>query len=77
MVQRRLIAEYFETIGLVASRLSGASLEIATALAALPDEIRGFGPVKLEAMDRAAERRAALLSQLEGVDPTMSANRAA
>jgi len=34
-------------------------------LAALPDRIRGFGPVKREAMADAAVRRAELLAALD------------
>jgi len=38
--------------------------EIAIGLLSLPDGIRGFGPVKAEAMDRAAGERQALLREL-------------
>jgi len=50
--------------------------EIAVALLSLPDGIRGFGPIKAEAMDRAAVERQALLGELlepEQVEPGRAA----
>ena len=42
-----------------------ANMETAIALAELPLSIRGFGPVKLKAMQDAAERRKTLKSELQ------------
>ncbi|HSW14490.1 MAG TPA: indolepyruvate ferredoxin oxidoreductase family protein [Solimonas sp.] len=60
--ERRLVEEYFTTIDAQTAVLSAATLPNAIALAALPDQIRGFGPVKMEAIARADQRRAELLA---------------
>jgi len=55
--ERALRDEYLATIGTLCEDLDGAGLARATAIAALPDRVRGFGPVKHAAMaDYAAER---------------------
>ncbi|MDG2534419.1 indolepyruvate ferredoxin oxidoreductase family protein [Sphingomonas sp. HITSZ_GF] len=61
--ERALIAEYFADIERALRTLDPAGLERACALAALPDDIRGFGPVKAAAFERHAARRAALLAE--------------
>ncbi len=55
--ERALRDEYLAMIGTLCEDLDGAGLARATAIAALPDRVRGFGPVKHAAMaDYAAER---------------------
>jgi len=61
-MERRLIAEYRAMIDDVSARLSPANHAGAVALAALPDEIRGFGHVKLRTVKEAERRRGALLA---------------
>lgn len=51
-MERALIAEYEETIDRVLSALSAANHDHAVRLLSLPDTIRGFGPVKEEAVER-------------------------
>ena len=60
--ERALIREYEETVDTVLQNLTPANHALAVDLLALPAEIRGFGPVKAEAMDRYHEARAKLLS---------------
>lgn len=60
--ERALVEEYFATIGELLGDLSGATLDRAIALASLPDMIRGYGPVKEEAMSKYAAKRQELLS---------------
>ncbi|EIE51979.1 indolepyruvate ferredoxin oxidoreductase [Salipiger aestuarii] len=61
-MERALIAQYERDMDEVLSKLTPATLEAATALARLPLQIRGFGPVK-EANEReAGKRREELLS---------------
>jgi indolepyruvate ferredoxin oxidoreductase len=62
--ERRLVAEYFATIEAVSGRLDAASLPIAIELAELPQNIRGFGPVKHEAIIKTSARQTALRAQL-------------
>gem|GEM_PF-5862584 len=55
--------------------LNASTLDTAVALAALPEQIRGFGPVKLRTVEAARQRREALLSELKGT--AQPADRAA
>jgi len=70
--ERRLIKEYQADIK---RALTAPNSEAAHALANLPDQIRGYGPVKLESMEDAAVRRAELLAALD--TPTDTAKMAA
>ena len=62
--ERRLVAEYEEHLREIAERLTPASHATAVELASLPEQIRGFGPVKARHLDRVAERRGVLLARL-------------
>ena len=62
--ERRLVAEYEAALEEILARLTPDTLATAIDLAALPERIRGFGPVKARSIAEAAERRTALLSQL-------------
>jgi len=63
--ERALIAQYEADIDTALATTPGP---LATALLTLPDAIRGFGPVKAEAMADAAVRRADILSRMKGGD---------
>ncbi len=63
--ERRLIADYFQLVEKLGREMSAEKLALAIQLAELPAEIRGFGPVKAAAMERAAERQRQLLSAWE------------
>jgi indolepyruvate ferredoxin oxidoreductase len=69
--ERALIAEY--EADLTAITVPGVDPEAAVALAELPLSIRGFGPVKAEAMVVAAEKRAGLLARLRGEPQAVAA----
>lgn len=69
--ERRLIREYERDIKAML-KTPPANMEAAIALAELPLSIRGFGPVKLKAMQDAAERRKTLKSELQK-EPVQSA----
>lgn len=62
--ERALIADYFSQVEALCADLDNDSLDIAIALAALPADIRGYGPVKHAAMLKAAARRAELQAEL-------------
>lgn len=55
--ERALLAEYRATIEELLPRLTLANYEHAVALARLPLEVRGFGPVRREAIERYAAKR--------------------
>ena len=56
-MERRLIAEYEETVGEILERLAPANHEAAVALASVPEGIKGFGHVKLRSVEAARARR--------------------
>ena len=72
--ERALIAQYE---GDIDTALAGEPGPLATALLSLPDAIRGFGPVKAEAMADAAVRRADILDRMQGADTHDGARMAA
>ncbi|SMF50719.1 indolepyruvate ferredoxin oxidoreductase [Azospirillum oryzae] len=59
-MERALIARYEATVAEIAERLSADRLATAVELAALPQEIRGFGPVKHRALEAVEPRWRAL-----------------
>jgi indolepyruvate ferredoxin oxidoreductase len=62
-MERRLLAEYETMLREVTAALSPANHRFAAALASLPDQIRGFGHVKLRAVEAAKKRETDLLAQ--------------
>jgi indolepyruvate ferredoxin oxidoreductase len=72
-MERQLIARYEARIRGLCEGLSERTLPIATQIAGLADEIRGFGPVKQAAVDRANRRESELLAELEKADSAPSA----
>nr|WP_314365379.1 indolepyruvate ferredoxin oxidoreductase family protein [uncultured Achromobacter sp.] len=61
--ERELIREYRETLSAILVKLNRGNLERAVALARVPEEIRGYGHVKEEAVARAALVREELLKE--------------
>ena len=61
--ERALTAQFEADIGQLIGELGAERLPIAIELARLPDEIRGYGHIKAAAMQRAAEKREALLAR--------------
>jgi indolepyruvate ferredoxin oxidoreductase len=61
--ERALIKQYERDID---TAMAGQPGPLATALLNLPDSIRGFGPVKEEAMKDAEIRRADILARMKG-----------
>ncbi len=57
-LERRLLAEYEETLLLIAERVNNANYAAAVALAQYPEKIRGYGHVKAEAAGKATEEAA-------------------
>jgi indolepyruvate ferredoxin oxidoreductase len=58
--ERQLIADYEATIEELLRDLSAGRLSAAVEIASLPDEIRGFGPVKAESISKTKAREAVL-----------------
>ncbi|GGH60269.1 indolepyruvate ferredoxin oxidoreductase family protein [Frigidibacter albus] len=73
-MERALIAEYEADMAEILPAVTPQTLEIAEALARLPLQIRGFGPVKEASAKAAAARRAELLAAFrEGGTPLRQA----
>ena len=68
-VERGLIAEYEADVLGALGRLRPDTLDPAAGLAALPMDIRGFGPVKAASLAASRPRREALLAQLDAPSP--------
>lgn len=63
--ERRLIVAYFHMIENLCSRIGEDNHEAVVALAQLPAEIRGYGPVKHAAIAKYEKDKAALLEQFD------------
>ncbi len=61
-MERRLVAEYRARIEVIAATLTGENLNTAIAIAALPDDIRGYGPVKEKAVAQTEARLPELMA---------------
>ncbi|HKO67106.1 MAG TPA: DUF6537 domain-containing protein, partial [Burkholderiaceae bacterium] len=64
--ERALIGEYEATIEEILSRLSADNQEVATQLASIPDDIRGYGPIKEGNLKVARIKWDDLLARLRG-----------
>jgi indolepyruvate ferredoxin oxidoreductase len=64
--ERRLIEEYRARMDALSRTLTAENLETGVAIASLPDDIRGYGPVKLAAARQAEEKLKALMVKWDG-----------
>lgn len=62
-MERALVADYENILREILSGLAAGNLDLAIQLASLPDEIRGYGPVKNENAAKVAHRKADLLAR--------------
>ena len=62
--ERALIAQYEADIAEILNRLPESKYGLLVELARIPDLVRGFGPVKEANLEKAADKREQLLSQL-------------
>jgi indolepyruvate ferredoxin oxidoreductase len=63
-MEQQLIADYEADVALLLERLSPANLETATALAAWPEQVRGFGPVKAKSVSTVQALRETLRAKI-------------
>ncbi|MDX6749536.1 indolepyruvate ferredoxin oxidoreductase family protein [Geminicoccaceae bacterium 1502E] len=71
--ERRLVEEHERLLEEIAARLEPRTLELAVALARLPEEVRGFGHVKEANLEQAKAREAELLAAFRGGRPVLEA----
>ncbi|VDC27523.1 indolepyruvate ferredoxin oxidoreductase family protein [Pseudogemmobacter humi] len=64
-LERRLIALYEDDLALACAILTPENLPLVRELLALPDQIRGYGPVREAAFGKQMQRRAAIRAALE------------
>ncbi|MCV6601194.1 MAG: indolepyruvate ferredoxin oxidoreductase family protein [Cohaesibacter sp.] len=64
--ERRWVKRYCDDLDWICAIVSADNVADLTALALLPAQIKGFGPVKMAAMEKASIRRQALLEALKG-----------
>jgi indolepyruvate ferredoxin oxidoreductase len=67
-LERALITDYERDIDQVLDQINPQNLEIAVEIASLPMEMRGFGHVKRENIEKVKRRRETLLQKLAGKD---------
>jgi indolepyruvate ferredoxin oxidoreductase len=71
--ERALISEYEATIDRLLGRLSTENHALAVQVASLPDEIRGFGHIKMRNLAAARKKRDELLQRFETFQPARAA----
>ena len=76
-LERALIAEYESDVETVLKLLAPETERTAIALLSLPDDIRGYGPVKQQAYDKSRAKRAGLLKDLSNPPPLVQRQIAA
>ena len=69
--ERRLITDYRAMLEEILPLLSAANHGHAVALANLPDQVRGFGPVKAQAIGTVRTEYARLMRRFRGTDETV------
>ena len=63
-LERRLIAEYEATLDSLLATLNRDTLVLAAEIARLPEQIRGYGPIKERSIATARNRQAELLKEI-------------
>ena len=71
-VERGLIAEYEADVRHALDRLRPDTLAVAAALATIPMDVRGFGPVRAASLAASRPRRDALLAELDAPAPVLA-----
>lgn len=64
-MERQLIEDYKARVGLAVDGLCTETLGVAIKIASLPDDIRGYGPVKIEAAEKAEAKYQQLKEEYE------------
>lgn len=64
-VERQLIKDYEADMALVKQVLNKNNVDLCAELLRMPDDIRGYGPVKEKSLEKATKRRAELRAMLE------------
>jgi indolepyruvate ferredoxin oxidoreductase len=65
-IERALIGEYERLVDELLGKLAAENQPMAVELASIPEEIRGYGHVKAQHLDKARARHADLLARFRG-----------
>jgi indolepyruvate ferredoxin oxidoreductase len=68
-MERQLIADYEKTIEALLAGLSDHNLGIAAAIAAIPQDIRGYGHIKERSVEFARKKEARLIAEFRAATP--------
>lgn len=68
-LDRQLLADYESLINQLLAGIKTENLQTAVALARLPEEVRGFGPVREAAAEKAEQRKQQLLEEFKSGKP--------
>lgn len=68
-LERQLVADYERDVETVLGKLAPQTVDAAVALLALPETIRGYGPIKDKAASEARRRRSELLAAVDEPAP--------
>jgi indolepyruvate ferredoxin oxidoreductase len=68
VLERRLLNDYEKTLDEIGANLSPENIDIAVALAELPETVRGYGHIKARMAETADQRRSELLGELASAD---------
>ena len=71
--ERRLIRDYEKRVADCLKRLNGTNKDVIRAILELPQDIRGYGPVKMDAIKRVANEQATLYATLDNPADQMAA----
>ena len=72
-MERQLIRDYAQTIDQLLAKLDADNVGVAAEIAAIPEEIRGYGHVKEEHLAKAKVREAELLATFHSATPARAA----
>ena len=71
-LERQLIVDYEALLAGLCEELDEPHLTVAVELAGLPDQIRGFGPIKEAAVEAVGARREELVDAWQGLSNRLS-----
>jgi indolepyruvate ferredoxin oxidoreductase len=74
-MERQLIVDYEKTIDEMLAGLTRDNIALAASIAAIPEDIRGYGHVKAKSVQQAMQRQGQLLAQFRA--PVATQARAA
>jgi indolepyruvate ferredoxin oxidoreductase len=66
-MERALIAEYEETVAALLKGLTAQNIAAAVEIASIPEEIRGYGHIRMKSVEAARRKRDGLLAAFRSI----------